>query len=887
VYLAAEGGLRDYDPVPMPLEAGSRVGPYEIVGWLGAGGMGEVYRARDLLLARDVAIKLISERASTDPARLLRFAREARAAGQLNHPNILAVFNVGTHEGMPYLVSELLEGEPLRARLQRGALPPARAAEIARQIADGLGAAHDRSIVHRDIKPDNLFITSDGRLKILDFGIAKLTRPDELPEAVGAATDTAPEVVVGTVAYMSPEQVRGEVVDARSDIFSLGAVLYEMLAGRPAFLRGSPAETTAAVLKEEPDDLPARVPQALARIVERCLDKSRDARFQSARDLEFSLDSSVSRPQPRWWPSVIAAAAGGAVLLAAGSFWATRDRTAPLDLGDARITRLTDWEGTEGLAEVSPDGRYVLIESDKDGEFDLHVSEIGTGEFTNLTTDIPGLNPPGIVLRGFGFSGNSSEFWYSETGQPGDRKRLMRLLSRTSRPFLGEGDAAPAWSPDGSQVVYLNNKDRGGDPLFVADASGRDAKAIHVGKPGEHNHNPAWSLDGKWIYFVRGTEPTARMDLWRVPSDGGEPEQLTRQSAAINFFALIDTRTVLYVAGAEDSSGPWLWSLDIPTGAVRRVGLGVNPYMSISASRDGRRIVATVSDPSVGLWTVPLSDRMPDETEVRRLPVAAGRALAPRVRGDATYYLSSRGTVDGLYRLRRGDSSQIWQDSARPLSSPAAVSRDGSRIAIVVNLGDRRRLVVMNEDGTNARTLAANIDIQGAAGSGSVDWSSDGAWLVAGGTDAKGAALFRIPADGGNAVRLVEGHAVDPICSPDGKLILYAGTFVDGQVPLRAVTPDGQPTPLPDLRVRQGGYRFLPDGKAIVYLERTRSVDFWRFDIATGTRRQLTRLADRGLLHAFDLSADGRQIVFDRLRENSNIALIELPGATRRNGLAQ
>ena len=291
----------------MTIAVGTKVGPYEIVGWLGAGGMGEVYRARDPRLDREVAIKLIPESFATDASRVARFEQEARAAGQINHPNILTVYDIGTHAGAPYIVSELLEGESLRSRLRGGLLPSRKAVDYARQTAEGLAAAHDKGIVHRDVKSDNLFITNDGRVKILDFGIAKLTQPtdDTAPHGGsprGSPTETSAGMVVGTAAYMSPEQVRGEVVDARSDLFSFGAVLHEILTGRPAFARGTAAETTAAILKEEPaQPISTDVPVALARIVSRCLEKTRETRFQSARDLAFGLevlsDTSASAAQ--------------------------------------------------------------------------------------------------------------------------------------------------------------------------------------------------------------------------------------------------------------------------------------------------------------------------------------------------------------------------------------------------------------------------------------------------------------------------------------------------------------------------------------------------------------------------------------------------------------
>src|SRR4051812_24822187 len=274
----------------MPIPVGAKIGPYEILGWLGAGGMGDVYRARDARLARDVAIKVIPEALATDASRVRRFEQEARAAGQLNHPNILAVYDVGIHAGAPYIVSELLEGVSLRSRLH-GGLSSRKAIDYARQIAEGLAAAHDKNIVHRDVKPDNLFLTNDGRIKILDFGIAKLTRPsDGMSEGAALSAETEAGMVVGTAAYMSPEQVRGGAVDARSDLFSLGTILFEMLTGRSPFARETAAETMTAVLNEDAPPPSPDVSPALARIVARCLEKTREMRFQSARDLAFALE---------------------------------------------------------------------------------------------------------------------------------------------------------------------------------------------------------------------------------------------------------------------------------------------------------------------------------------------------------------------------------------------------------------------------------------------------------------------------------------------------------------------------------------------------------------------------------------------------------------------
>ncbi|HEY3173895.1 MAG TPA: protein kinase [Thermoanaerobaculia bacterium] len=284
----------------MTLSAGTRLGPYEILAPLGAGGMGEVYRARDTRLKREVAVKVLPASFSQDPERLRRFEQEARAASALNHPNILTIHDIGTHEGAPYLVSELLEGETLREQLEEGRLPVRKAIAYAVQLARGLAAAHDKGIVHRDLKPENLFVTRDERVKILDFGLAKLTRPEFIRDGSQAPTnvaETEPGTVLGTLFYMSPEQVRGLPADHRSDIFSVGGILYEMLSGRRAFGGETAADTMSAILREEPPEMAATVsgiPSGLERVVRRCLEKSRESRFQSARDLAFALEEGAA-----------------------------------------------------------------------------------------------------------------------------------------------------------------------------------------------------------------------------------------------------------------------------------------------------------------------------------------------------------------------------------------------------------------------------------------------------------------------------------------------------------------------------------------------------------------------------------------------------------------
>jgi Tol biopolymer transport system component len=856
--------------------------------------MGEVYRARDARLGRDVALKVIATTWAADANRVRRFEQEARAAGQLNHPNILAVHDIGIHEGAPYIVSELLEGESLRSRLKTGPVPSAKAIDYARQAAEGLAAAHDKGIVHRDVKPDNLFITKDGRIKVLDFGIAKLATPgDDAARHTGVPTDTAAGTVVGTVGYMSPEQVRGEAVDARSDIFSVGTVLHEMLTGRPPFTRATAADSMAAILKEDPAvPLSAEVPPALARIVARCLEKTREARFQSARDLAFALDvlsgthatavAAAVAARPRW-RLVVALAVAGLGLFAAVEIWRTWGRpVAPADdpLANAQFKPLTNWEGNEEGAEISPDGKFVAFLSDRAGEFDVWLHPVGTDLFYNRTLDIAPLAPSGLIVRKLGFSGDGSEIWFNG----GDWTPLLRmpLMGGIARPFLPEGANTPAWSPDGNRLVYVQKLNRD-DPIYVDDRSLTNARQI-LGPGLLKNNNPVWSPDGAWIYFARGSEPQDEVDMnvWRIRPSGESLQQLTEQHAAVKFLAPLDARTLLYVARAEDGSGPWLWTFDVDRKVARRVRSGVDQFTSVSASLDGRRIVATVANPTANLWRVPLRDQVAEEKDAQPfgLPGSPGRALAPRVGPASLFYLSARGTGDGLWKVQDGKATEVWRDVNGALFEPPAVSPDGRRVVVVFRHEGKRHLSIMSADGTNARTLAASIDIEGAAGQGAADWSPDGKWIVTGGRDATGSALFLIPVDdggGGVPIRLKEGSWFNPVWSPQDNLIVYAGRSIIGQVKLLGIRPDRTPVELPPVMVRPGGYRFLPNGKGLVYLPRILASDFWLLDFATKTPRQLTRLGNQGALRTFDITRDGKDIVFDRSKQNSNIVLIERP----------
>src|SRR5580765_134290 len=389
----------------MSQAAGAKIGPYEIVASLGAGGMGEVYRARDPRLGRDVAIKILPAYFCQDADRLRRFEQEARAASALNHPNILAVYDIGTNDGAPYLVTELLEGGDLRERLTGWTIPARRAVECAVQIAHGLSAAHDKGIVHRDLKPENIFVCRDGRIKILDFGLAKLTTP-ETGDATSTSLDplnqTGSGVVLGTAGYMSPEQVRGEKADARSDIFSFGAVLYEMVSGQRAFSGRTAADRASSILKDDPPDLRSsgrNVPVGLDRIVRHCLEKSPEQRFQSARDLAFHLETASpdsesiaalaapahDRKKGRL-SSLIFAIGCLAVLAAALAGW-WYGKKAQAAHKDVTFLRLTDFAGLEDSPAFSPDGKSVAFVSDASGSRQIWIRLLAGGPPLQLTHD--------------------------------------------------------------------------------------------------------------------------------------------------------------------------------------------------------------------------------------------------------------------------------------------------------------------------------------------------------------------------------------------------------------------------------------------------------------------------------------------------------------------
>ncbi len=574
----------------------------------------------------------------------------------LNHPNICAIYGVEEASGVKFLILEFVNGDVLSSKIANG-LPLGDAIAIARQIGEALEVAHERGIVHRDLKPANICVTPNGIVKVLDFGLAKTVGGEgasaDLSGVPHGGAMKGGGAVIGTAAYMSPEQARGLAVDKRTDIWAFGCVLFEMLAGRAAFGGDTVSDSIAKVLEREPDwsALPDATPVEIRRLLQRCLAKDCRQRLRDIGDARFEIDERSlsasdqpiavkrSRPGRTWLLLVVVLLA----VAAAVTSIETRHSVTENPLATAQFSPLTDWDGTEALAEISPDGRFVVFLSDRAGQLDIWWTQVGTGDFKNLTEDLPPMDNPG-VLRNFGFSGDGADVWFGAVGRP---SMLMPQTGGTPRLFLSDNAKALAWSADGNRIAYFTlSGDH--DPLAIADRTGADARPIDitpsnvsewsgVADSRAHNHNPVWSPDNQWIYFVHGVvrewnHSSDEMDIWRIPATGGSPERLTRLDAAVTFVAPLDARTLLYIAPAQDGSGSCLWSFDIGSRTARRVISGLEQFTSVSVSRDGARIVATRANPPPSLWTVPILDSAASETDARpyRRPETSSGAAVRR-----------------------------------------------------------------------------------------------------------------------------------------------------------------------------------------------------------------------------------------------------------------
>ncbi len=750
----------------MQIAPGTRLGPYDIVSRLGAGGMGEVWRARDSRLDRDVAVKIISEAIASNPSVLQRFEQEARAAGALSHPNLVTVHDAGAQDGNAFVVMELLEGETLRSKIgdalerETPHLPIRKAIDYTVQIANGLAAAHEKGIVHRDLKPENVFITKDGRVKILDFGLAKL-----LPRETGGSESrtqqrgTSPGTVMGTVGYMSPEQVRGRDVDHRTDIFSLGAILYEMASGRRAFRRDSAVETMNAILNEDPPELgsgESAVSPGVDRIIHRCMQKQPGERFQSAHDIAFALDAvstssgvralDVPERRRRGLGIIVVAVSVIAAIALAAAAWRLGSRSAPRTEPQARrqFVELT-FSSHEMFPTLSPDGKLFAFVSDASGRRDISVQRVGGQNAINLSKGAaaentqPAFSPDGnqIAFRSerdgggiflMGATGESvrrvSDFGFNPSWSPDGREIAVSTdsieLDPRARPRPGElwvvdvasgakrrlveTDAVqPNWSPHGNRIAYWGLPGAGGQrDLWTVDphAANPAATITRVTNDAMLDWNPVWSPDGRWLYFSSDRDGTD--NLWRIAIDeqsgkaAGEPEPVTLPTGFAAHFAFARNTGEMVFAAVSDSSTTWR----VPFDPVRMRPAGA-PQKIASGTMLHFRAPAYSPD---GKWCAFSSIGRQEDLYVMRTDGTEIRQLTNDVEKDRAPFFSNDGKLLYFYS-QRGPRYEIW--SIRPDGSGLRQlsHSKGRSVWFPRPLPGGKGLYAFNEEGTSILPL--------------------------------------------------------------------------------------------------------------------------------------------------------------------------------------
>ena len=608
----------------MTIETGAKLGRYEIRSKIGAGGMGEVYLARDVEIGHDVALKVLPSTFSSDKDRLQRFQQEACAAGALNHPNILSIYDVGKHDGSPYVVSELLQGETLRTRISGTPLSPRRAIDYALQITHGLAAAHAKGIIHRDLKPDNIFITKDGRVKILDFGLAKLTQPDGNQQQTDIPTrrvDTDPGVVMGTVGYMSPEQLKGRAVDQRSDIFSFGAILYEMLSGRRAFHGESTAETMSAILREDPPDLSEtnqRISPGLERLVHHCLEKNPEERFHSASDLAFALE----------------ALSGAAVM-------SDQTTVTAVPRGPSKVGKLLPWIIAAAFALLSIALLQFAISSRRPTparESVIRAAILAPENATYFPFNQFALSPDGqwlvFVARG---TGGENMLW------------LRPLNASTAQPLAGTDGASPGsppfWSPNSRLIGFF-----AGGKLKKIDVTGGPPQTVCDATDGRGG---SWNRDEVIIFA-----PNVLGPLHRVSAAGGTSTPVTKvDSTSFSHrwpYFLPDGHHFLYRGTlpllANENNGIYLGSLE---STEQRLIMRNNASVAFASglllfARDTTLMAQSFDENNFGLTGDPF-------------PIAQQLQVDPSA-GRAIFSLSDNGILALQSGITRGNGQLIWFD---------------------------------------------------------------------------------------------------------------------------------------------------------------------------------------------------------------------------------
>jgi len=860
----------------MDVSPGARLGPYEILEPVGAGGMGEVWRARDPRIGRDVAIKLLPPSFAQNNDRLTRFQQEARAAGSLAHPNLITIHELGAADGVPYIAMELLEGETLRDKLARGPLPPRKAADYAMQIACGLSAAHEKGIVHRDLKPENIFITTDGRVKILDFGLAKLraasgsSAAGDATEALTEARGTAPGTVMGTASYMSPEQVHGADVDRRTDIFAFGAILYEMLSGRRAFARPSSVETMNAILKDDPPELSADVPPSLERIVLRCLEKERQQRFESAHDVGFALEAVTAstrsgaqaratgsaHPMRRW----LIAAAIAAAAFAAGYF-AVRVIHKPAASREQVFTQLTF--GFEEQPSIAPDAKSFAFVSAAAGEKDIYVQRIGGTNAMNLTKGSGADN----VAPAFSPDGQQIAF---RSERDGGGIFVMGATGESVRRLSSSG-FSPSWSPDGKSLVVATMQAlspslfRSGGELWVIDiASGQRRKL-----PVADAVYPSWSPDGHRIAYW--SAPHGQRVILTVAAGGGKAVPAVSDSSLSWGPAWSsDSRSIIYASDRSGSMNLRRIAIDPDTGAPRGASEPVTASPGWNAepsiARDGTMLFVT----NAGSGTMYMLPFDPVALRAAGAPVRAGsglrKVLFADVSGDGRWIAFSTAAPQEDIFVARADGSDVRQltNDAFKDRGPAW-SPDGSRLVFFSNRDGDYNIYTVLPDGSGLQRITS------VTGRLQPLWHPDGKRFFA--FDATRRHLVSFAATPNAPMQLLGPRmaiGVPLAFAPDGKRMLVRVTGLAAAV---VDIASGTMTRLSDV-ARTGTW--LSDSRVLIEEGR----QLVAVDLPTGKRTVAATLPCDNVLQRMPITADHRSIYFVCGPTESNVwMLTPRPGA--------
>jgi Tol biopolymer transport system component len=872
----------------MPLSVGDRLGRFEILGSLGAGGMGEVYRARDHQLKRDVAIKVLRAAFSGDADRRRRFEKEALAAGALNHPNIIAVYDVGVDEGSSYIVTEILAGETLQERLAGHALPGRTAADFAVQIARGLAAAHDRGVAHRDIKPANLFVTTDGRIKILDFGLAKLIGP-EAGETETIAIDGAQQSVLGTVAYLSPELARGLRADHRTDIFSFGVVLYEMLAGVSPFRRVTTADTLNAILYDEPPRLPPTdaLAASLEPLVRRCLQKKPGDRFQNFRDLAFELEARVQDPAPgapsrRGSRRAIAVLVITAVAAAAASAGAIvgRRMAQPAAAAPHRVRLMTNFVGLEEFSSISPDGEMVAFTAARSGRRQIFVRFVNRGEALPVTSDGADHQHPRWLPDG------SALLYFSPAG-PGEVQGAIFKVPALGGPVqrvissIGGADV----SRSGRIASFRLHNER--IELVTSTLEGSDIRPL-VTLQTRHYRYPRWSPDGRWIAYQAGDG--FRWDIHVVAADGATPVvPVTDESRFIAGLTWLPDSSGIVYASSRGSTIPYLppmalWEVPRHGGTPRQLTPSEVSYEYPDVHESGL-VSAARLQMRFDVWRYPLGAASGPQRGAQ-VTHQTGQVLTPTAApdGDHIAYLSDSGGHANIWVMSAtGPPRQItFEDDPAVAIGLPIWSPDGRWIAFVSSKGNTAinfGVWLVRPDGSELHQLVPK-------GLG-VAWSGDSTEIYF--VETAASALKKITVGGGQPVT-VRSEPVRNVIGVHESTVyfLVERALMDGrpEFEIRAAPFGDGPARLvatiDAARVASWQVPFnpalSPDGRWLAMaLTDGLATNIWALSTEDGRWRQVTDFGDRAIFIArrVSWSADSGSVLAAVGEGDADIVLLE------------